>query len=223
MTIHSIKCWRILAVLLILPMLALSLAAQRGNNTLTVAGQQGSARVIQVGGHNYVDVEGLARITNGSIRFSGNQIVLTLPDSGSDTAAAAPLPTGFSKEFVSAGIEAMGELREWHAALRNAIEHSYPLNEAWLANFRNRTQQALRLTSVAANSDADKGAIPFLTDEFNNMSKLSDNYLQMAKSMNYIDPNALENDPLDQKIRDCGHALASIATTNQFTDDGSCQ
>jgi hypothetical protein len=223
MTVHSIKSWRILALLLLLPVLALSLAAQRGNNTLTVVGQQGSARVIQVGGRNYVDVEGLARITNSSIRFSGNQIVLTLPDSGSDGAAAAPAPAGFSKEFVSAGIEAMGELREWHAALRNAIEHSYPLNEAWLANFRNRTQQALRLSSVAANSDADKGAIPFLTNEFNNMSKLSDNYLQMAKSMNYIDPSSLENDPLDQKILSCGHSLAAIATANQFTDDGSCQ
>jgi len=129
MTIHSTKSWRILAVLLILPVLTLSLAAQRGNNSLTVVGQPGTARVIQVGGRNYVDVEGLARITNGSIRFSGNQIVLTLPDSGSDAVAA----------------------------------------------------------------------------------------------MNYIDPNALENDPLDQKIRGCGHAQASIATSNQFTDDGSCQ
>jgi hypothetical protein len=55
------------------------------------------------------------------------------------------------------------------------------------------------------------------------MQKLSDKYLQMAKSMTYIEPNSLESDPLDQKIRTCAHSLASMATANQFVDDGSCQ
>jgi hypothetical protein len=55
------------------------------------------------------------------------------------------------------------------------------------------------------------------------MQKLNDKYLQMAKSLTYIDPNSLDNDPLDQKIRTCGHSLASMATANEFVDDGSCQ
>jgi hypothetical protein len=41
--------------------------------------------------------------------------------------------------------------------------------------------------------------------------------------MTYIDPDSLDNDPLDQKIRACGPLLASMATANQFIDDGSCQ
>jgi hypothetical protein len=43
--------------------------------------------------------------------------------------------------------------------------------------------------------------MPFLTDEFNNMRALIDGYLQMTKT--HIDPNSLDNDPLDQKIRTC--------------------
>jgi hypothetical protein len=220
MRIHSIKTWWALAALLILSALALSLAAQQ-STSLIIAGQRGSAKVIQVDGRNYVDVEGFARLTNSSISFNGNQIVLTL------AGAAAPAPaapaTGFSKDFVIAGIEAMAVIREWHAALRNAIERSYPLGEDWLATYRAQALTALRLASVAVNTTADQNALPFLTNEFNNMVKLSDKYLQMAKSVTYIKPDSLDTDPLDQKIRKCAHSLASMATANQFVDDGSCQ
>jgi hypothetical protein len=55
------------------------------------------------------------------------------------------------------------------------------------------------------------------------MRALTDKYLQMTKSMRCIDPNSLDSDPLDQKLRACGHSLASMATANHFVDDGSCQ
>jgi len=51
---------------------------------------------------------------------------------------------------------------------------------------------------------------------------LKDKYLQLTASRTYIAPNSLDIDPLDQKIRTCAHSLASMATTNQFVDDGSC-
>jgi len=117
----------------------------------------------------------------------------------------------------------MARVREWRAALKNAIERGYPLSENWLATYRAQAQQALRLASVAVNTTADKNALPLLTNEFNKMSKLSDKYLQMTMSMTYIAPNSLDTDPLDQKIRTCAHSLASMATANQFVDDGSCQ
>jgi len=229
MRIHSMKFLRIRLAFLplaILSGLALPLAAQQ-SNSLVIAGQSGSAKVIQVDGHNYVEVEGLARLTNSSIRFNGNQVVLNLAG-GSQAAAAPPAPApvppaGFSKGFVTAGIEAMSQVREWHAALKSAIEHGYPLAEGWLASYRAQTQQELRLASVAVSTTSDKNALPFLTNEFNNMSKLSDNYLQMTKSMTYIDPMSLDNDALDQRILGCARSLASMATTNQFVDDGSCQ
>ncbi len=222
MRIHSVKTRWALVALLILPAVALSLAAQQ-SNSLTIAGQPGSAKVVRIGGRYYVEVEGLARLTNSSISFNGNQIVLTLPDGTADAAAPAAPATGFSKDFVTAGIEAMARIREWHAALRNAIERSFPLTEDWLAAYRVQAQQAIQLASVTVNTSADKNALPFLINEFNNMRQLSDKYLQMTESLTYIAPDSLDSDPLDQKIRACAHALASMATADQFADDGSCQ
>ncbi len=58
---------------------------------------------------------------------------------------------------------------------------------------------------------------------FNNIVKLSDKYLQMAKSVTYIAPDSLDTDPLDRKIRTCARSLASMVTADQFVDDGSCR
>ena len=193
--------------------------------TLSVAGQPGSAKVVQVGGVNYVEVEGLARLTNSSVSFNQNQIVLNPPGSAASapaTAAPAGAPAGFSKQFVTAGIEAMAEVREWRAALKNAIERGYPLAAEWLESYRAQSRQAVKLAEVAASTASDKGAVPFLTNEFNNMGKLTDKYLQMTKSMTYIDPNSFESDPLNQKIITCGRSLAAMATVNQLIDDGTC-
>jgi hypothetical protein len=207
---------------LILPVVAFPLLAQQ-TNSLSIAGQTGSAKVVQVGGRNYVEVEGLARITNGSISFSGNQIIVTMSGANASPPAPPPAPPGFSKGFVTAGIEAMARQREWRAALTNAIERSYPLAENWLSALQAKANQALILASVSTKTAADKDALPFPTNQFNNMSQLSDKYLKMALSMTYIDPNALDNDALNQKIIACTQSLASMATSNQFVDDGSCQ
>jgi hypothetical protein len=216
------KTWWAFTALVILSALALVVAAQQ-SSSLSIAGQARSAKVIQVDGRNYVEVEAFARLTNGSISFNGAQIVLTLPSATANASPADSAVTGFSKDFVRAGIEVMAQLREWHAALKNAIEHSYPINETWLAACRSQAQQALRLAEVAVNTTADKNALPFLTNEFNSMRQLSNNYLQMAQSMTYITPDVLDSDPLDQKISTRGHSLASMVTGNEFVDDGSCQ
>jgi hypothetical protein len=212
------------ATIVLLPALALTLAAQQVSS-LVVAGQQGQAKVLQVQGTNYVEVNGLARVTGGSLSFSGNQIVLTLPGSGGDSSTAPPAASspGLSTEFLNAAIEAMSQVREWHAALKNAVEHSYPLGADWLGSFRAQAQQALRLAGVAAKTDQDKQAFQLLTNGFNNMNKLSDKYLQMTVNMNYIAPDAISNDPLDARLVACGHSLASMASSRQFVDDGSCQ
>lgn len=222
MRIHSIKIWWALAAVLTMFVLVVSLIAQQ-TNSLIIAGQPGSAKVIQVDGRNYVEVESLARLTNGSISFNASQIVLTLPGSSPDSSAAPPPATGFSKDFISAGIEAMAQIREWHTALKNAIQQGYPLAENWIAPYRNQSRQAVRLVSLAQNTQADKNAFPFITNEFNNMQQLTANYLKKAANMDYISPDSLDNDALDQKIRTCARSMASMATANQFNDDGSCQ
>ena len=62
-----------------------------------------------------------------------------------------------------------------------------------------------------------------LVNEFNNMGALTDKYLKITVSRDYIAPNSLTSDPLDQKLLTCWHSLESMASSNQFVDDGSCQ
>ena len=200
----------------------LSLAAQQVNS-LIVVGQSGSAEVIQRDGHNYVEVEGLARLTQSSISFNGNQIVLAMPGTTANAPAPATPAPGFSKDFATAGIEAMSQIREWRAALKNAIEHNYSLTGDWLAALRSQAQQALGMASIAVNTASDKNALALLTNEFNNMGALTDNYLKMSESNSYIEPTSLDSNPLNQKITTCAHSLASMAAANQFIDDGSCR
>jgi hypothetical protein len=232
---HSGGRWRSFAAMLAVPVLTLTLLAQQ-TNLLVITGQQGQATVIQVQGRNYVEVDGFVRVIEGSISFNGSQIVLTLPGSATSApgqaqaqpqAQAVPQapssPPGFSKAFVAAGTEAMALVREWHTALRTAIEHSIPINDQWLGTYYAQARESLRLASLTTNTDSDKSAYPFLVHEFNNMKSLSDQYVQTTKNMEYIAPNSLQNDPLNQRFVACAHSLSAMASSNQFIDDGSCE
>jgi hypothetical protein len=210
----------------VLILLVFALAAQQ-NRTLVVTGHPGELPVMEMGGRSYVEIEALTRLANGFLSFKDHQIVLTLPSSGSNAqATVAPeghtATTGFTKEFVRAGIEEMASIREWRIALVNAIRQTYPVTEDWIAGFRGEAQQNLRLASVAASNESDRNALQLLTNEFNNMKALTNKFMEANRSRNYIPPDALDNDPLDQKILKCGHALAAMAANNQFVDDGSC-
>jgi hypothetical protein len=216
-----------LVMLLVVPALALSQAAPE-TRTLIVNGHPGQVNVVQMNGRSYVDLEALARVANGSLRFNGNQITLTLPGAANTPPTGAPSANppanpGFSKDFLKAGIEQMTAIREWRSALANAIKNGFPIAEDWLAGYRGQAVTALRLTSVAVSTDSDRNAFQLLSSEFNNMSKLSNQYVAARQSLTYISPDALENDPLNQKVVSCAHSLASMAASGQFEDDGSCQ
>jgi len=214
---------RMAVLVLSLSVLALALAAQQSSTSLSVNGQQGSARVVQVQGHNYVDIEGLARLTNGTISFKGSQILLSLPTVAPTGSTAPAQPAGLSKDFLTAGIEAMASIREWHSALRTAVERSVPLATGWMDNYQSQAQNSLNLATVAISTDSDKAAFAVITEVFNNMKALTDKYVQLNKSLTYFAPDSLQSDPLDQKIVTCGHSLATMASARQFYDDGSCR
>jgi hypothetical protein len=227
MRTRSSRAPLILVILLIVPALALSQAAQE-RLALVVNGQPGQVPVVQLNGRSYVDLEALARVANGSLGFKGNQVTLTLPGAANTSTAATssaspPADPGLSKGFLKAGIEAMSQVREWHSALANAIQNGFPLSESWLSGYRTQAAAALRLASVARSTDSDRNAFPLLTNEFNNMNQLSNQYVAKRESLTFISPDALQNDPLDQKIVNCGHSLAAMAASGQFADDGSCQ
>ena len=225
----------ILTMLLVLPALALCQAAQQ-TRILVLNGQLGQVTVVQMNGRSYVDLETLARVANGTLSFSGNQITLTLPSStnapsaasastsaSTPTSAPAPANPGLSKAFLKAGIEAMSLVREWHSALASAIQNGFPIAENWLSGYRVQAATGLRLASVAASTDSDQSAMQLLNAEFENMKTLSNNYVAARQSLDYIASDALANDALNQKIVNCGHSLAAMAGSGQFVDDGSCQ
>ncbi len=220
---NTIRKSVMLLTILLLPLLVL--VAQE-TSALLIEGQQGQARVIQVQGKNYVEVEGLARITGGSLRSAENQIILTLPGGASTAPQAeqsARAAAALSRPFLSAGIETMREILEWHAALKTAVERGYPLSDVGFGNFRRQIQSSLKQTEAAASTDVDQRALPLLSNEFNTMEALTDKYLRVAASRDYLAPNSLNSDPLDQKLLTCWQSLASMASSNQFVDDGSCQ
>ena len=230
MRIRAMHAWA-------LPLVVLGVLAAEGRTqtaqqeyTLTVNGHAGTAKVVQLNGHSYVDLDALARIANGSVAYQGNQIALTLPGGGGDVSASAapaaqPLPqqnTGFSKDFLQAGIEYMSEIREWRNTLANAISNGYPLSDDLFAPYRGQANTSLRLARVAANTQADQNAAQLLANELQNIQNLTSKYLKMRANLEFIDPNSLDSDPMNQKIFACARSLAAMASSNQFMDDGSC-
>jgi len=221
---NAIRISVMLLMGLLVPLLVL-VAEQ--TSSLLMDGPQGRTKVIQVQGKNYVEVDEFARITGGTLRFVGNQIILSLPGTGDTSAhaeqSAAQPAAGLSKPFLTAGIETMREILEWHAALKTGIERGYPLSDVWFGNYRRQIQASLKQTEAAASTDMDQKAFPLLTNEFNTMSALTDKYLKITVSRDYLAPNSLNSDPLDQKLLTCWQSLASMASSNQFVDDGACQ
>jgi len=198
------------------------------NQALVIKGRPGNVPVIQMNGRSYVDIEALARVSNGSLSFAGNQIVLTLPNDRASTtveSTVAPAPAatpGFSKGFLNAGIEEAATLREWHTALASAVQNGYPVTSDALSPYRLQATTNLRLASTAVSTDSDRKAYQLLSNEFQNMVKLSDSYVAARVNMTYIAPDALQNDGLNQRFVACGHSLGAMAASGQFVDDGSC-
>jgi hypothetical protein len=217
--------WLRLVGLLIAPALGFSQADQQ-SGSLVVSGSSGQAPVTQINGRSYVAVDALARLMNGSLGYQGNQITLTLPTA--ESSAGTRLPTnqpaspGFSKEFLNAGIETMSDIREWRSTLLNAVENGYPVNDAWMANYRAQAAKNLRLTSVAATTDSDRNALQLLSKEFDHMQELGNKILAGRKKLNHITADSVKKDPLDQKILNCARSLAAMAASGEFQDDGSC-
>jgi hypothetical protein len=212
----------ILALLVLLPELGLSQAPPQ-KATFTVKGYPGNAPVIQVNGKSYVEIDSLARLTNGSVSFQANQITLTLPTSVATPAVAqTDQPAKLSKVLLQAGIEEMAVIGEWRTAIVNAVQTNNPVAEDSVDGYRRNADSKLALASTTVVTDPDRNLIVFLKNEFTSMQKLSAQYLAMRKSLTYIAPDSLDNDPLNQQIQNCAHDLASLIASGQFQDAAAC-
>ena len=71
-----------LTALLMLPVKVSSQSPQKAN-TFRISGHAGEAQILQLNGKSYVEIETLARLTQGTLSFKANQTTLTLPSSDS--------------------------------------------------------------------------------------------------------------------------------------------
>jgi hypothetical protein len=217
----------VIFVLLLFSLFLVMTQAGQQPRTLILTGHAGELAVVEMGGRSYVEIQALAQLANASLSFNGNQVLLTLPGSSAHTDSSAPsagqpAPAGLSKEFIRAAIEEMSIVREWRSTLTNAVQRGHPITEDWIGSFRDQARTSLRLVGVASTTDSDRSAFRLLTNVFNSMNKLSDQFLEANRTRTYISPDALNNHPLDQRILNCAHSLAAMAASGQFMDDGSC-
>ena len=129
----------------VLMMVVMAMAeTQRQREVLSVQGYPGQANVLRSQGHLFVDVQDLARITNGSLSFESGRIVLTLPNGeASKQAADENATSGFSRSFMRAAIEAMASIREWGGMLMVTVQDGYPLETPWQETRSSRTRSEL--------------------------------------------------------------------------------
>lgn len=213
-----------LTALLALPIGALAQASQQAG-TLAIAGLPDRAALVQINGKSYVEVESLARITHGSIRFQGSQTILTLPGLASaapQTATSTSKPAQLSEGFLRAEIETLTVIREWRVDLAHAVQTNKPVTEDWIGILRRSADSKLTLAIAAATTDYDRSAMELLRNEFANMQQLSDQFLALHAKSSYTATDSFDSNPLDQKIMACARGLASMAAAKQFQDEPSC-
>jgi len=202
--------------------------APQQNGTLAITGHTGTAPVVRISGKNYVEVEALARLTNGSISFHGDRITLTLSAAPPTPAPPASAPNqppekkGYSRDFLRATIDAMAAIGDWRSAIVNAIQHSYPVTEDYAGSYRRTAESKVDLVSAAAPTDADRECLDLVRNELGAMQKLSDGYLAMQKNQNYVAQDSMASDPLDQQVLNCARGLSSLPAGGEFQDVASC-
>ncbi len=208
----------------------MSAQVKQPSRDFVINGRAGQVPVIEINGRVYVDLEALVHIADGRFDLQEGRMVLTLPASAGDMAVVAapsqPAESAFSREFRSTGIEEITLMREWAGPLAYAIQNGYPVTEAWVAGNQSQAANGLGLASVAATTDADRQALQLLTNEFEAVKQWSNRLVEARTSMDAgkyaISANALRDDPLSQKIMECGRFLAAMLASGNFQDDPSC-
>ena len=191
--------------------------------TFTITGHAGEAKLLQINGKSYVEIETLARLTQGTLSFKANQTTLTLPPMDAEAQASAPYAKkGFSTAFVQAGIEEMSLIREWRIAIVNAVQNNTPVSEDWVSAHHRLADKTLALASAAASTDDDRSAFPLLTAEYNNMQKLSELYLALRKQASFISPDNFDIS-LEEQILSCARGFVSMTENREFQDQASCR
>jgi hypothetical protein len=138
--------------------------------------------------------------------------------------APAPPPKGLSRNFASAAIAALEQMREMRGALRAMMTYGMAVNDTWAQEEQGRVMTALQQAQLAATTDDDQSALQLLQNEADKLSSWENNIFAARQALNgamTVDPNA-QNDPALAKIRTCGQFLNAMLVSGAFADDPSC-
>ncbi len=91
-----------------------------------------------------------------------------------------------------------------------------------MADYRAQAAKNLRLASITVTTDSDRKTLQLLQKEFDHMQELGNKILAARKNLNYITPESVKKDPLDQKILNCARSLTEMAASGEFQDVGTC-
>ncbi len=204
--------------------------SQPEKELLSVQGYQGQASIIRYEGRVFVDAQALAQITNGSLSFEKNRIILTLPGPGGSSSSDEAHTSGFSHLFMKAAIEAMASIREWGGTLQAVVLNGYPVGNTTAGNtimaFEGRAADSVALASAAASTDSDSRGLELLRNEFNNVQAWADGYIKARGSLSAAElsmsDGQFNNDSDAQKIIHCGQFLAQMFASGNFQDDAAC-
>ena len=231
-SMFSMRKRRPATVVAALMMVVIAVAqSQPEHVALFVQGYTGQASVVRLQGRLLVDVQELARITNGSLRFEKGRIVLTLaPGSGSEPASNSAEKYGFSPAFTRAAIEAMASIREWGGTLQVVVENGYPVGKATAGNsiraYEGRAADSIALAASAASTDSDHRGLELLRNEFNNVQAWAESFVNARSEMRAVNltmsEHPLQNDEEAQKMMHCGQFLAQMFAGSTFQDDPAC-
>src|SRR5271157_5272450 len=222
------------SLVILAPLILVAMATaqtQRPRLTLSAQGYPGDAPVVQLQGRSYVEMQDLARITNGSLTFEKDRTILTVPGcDGSKTDGADAAKSGFSRSFMGAAIEAMASIREWGGILQATVQDRYPVGNAMTGNtiiaHQERAADRVALASAAASTDSDYRGLELLRNEFNNLQAWTDRFVQSRKSLTaqYMTLSEIpfQEDEQAQKIMRCGQFLAQMFPGGTFQDDAMC-
>src|SRR5579871_222848 len=205
---------------------AAALFAQSATNKTLIINGKTVGSVVQIDGRSYMDVEALAQATNGSVAVEPNRVVLTIPTATSGGASnTQKTPEGLSRNFATAAIAQLAEMREWRGAIGAMVTYGMAVSDKWSQSYHDQAQEGLAQAGVAASTDADRSALQLLQNESAKLASWSDGIIAARKNLSgaaTMDPNALQNDPALAKIRSCGQFLNSMLVSGSFADDASC-
>lgn len=201
------------------------LLAQRApDKKLILNGKATTAAVVQMDGHSYLDVEALAQITNGSVRIEAAQVVLTIPNSNFDANTAQVTP-GLSREFASAAIATLAEMKEWKDGLSAMVKFGLAVDGSWAQIYHERVQTSLQQATVAASTNSDHNALQLLNTQYANLAKWESMVVAERQDHNgarTVQENSLRDDPVLTKFSNCGRFLSTMLGSGIFADNPNC-